>query len=148
MGEVAPGTSMAVDAISALILALDSKNSTTRSNVIKALGKFGKAAEAALGRLQAIQDSDKELASTARNAIDRIEGKAPPDAPRRKRGGGRRGSDAPARPLNPRIARSGLESRPVEAEPVAEGAAVGPDRPTSRTTSAFDPAPIAGRFRG
>jgi HEAT repeat protein len=95
LGAIAPGTSEAPKAIAALVVALDSKDSDpskghdTRINAAVALGKFGPAAKDVLPRLVELGgDPDKEVASAAKAAADRIEGKTPPDAPRRKRGGG------------------------------------------------------------
>ena len=92
LGAIAPGTPSASPAIAALAAALDSKNSDTRFNAAVALGKFGPAASGVVPRLREFgADPNKEFASAANLAADRVEGKAPPEAPRRKnRGGGAR----------------------------------------------------------
>ncbi len=89
LGDVAPESAKAGDAIAALISALDAKTPATRSNAIIALGRFGPAASAALPKLKEIGDANPDLAASIKTASDRIEGKIPTEAPQRK--GGRRG---------------------------------------------------------
>ena len=89
LGAIAPGTPSAPKAIASLAAALDSKDKATRINSAAALGRFGPAASDALPRLGGLAgDPDKDLASAAQGAADRVEGKVPVDAPRRKNAGG------------------------------------------------------------
>ena len=93
LGEIAPGTVSAPQAIAALALALDAKDPNMRIASATALGRFGPAASDVLPRLRELGgDANKGVASAAKAVGDLIEGKAPPAAPRRKNagGGGRR----------------------------------------------------------
>jgi HEAT repeat protein len=92
LADIAPGTDRANDAIAALTAALDSTDVETRMAAVTALGRFGPAAVAVLPKLQAIAEARKDDAQASTDiklAIDRVEGKVPPEAPRRK--GQRRG---------------------------------------------------------
>jgi HEAT repeat protein len=94
LGDVAPGTERAGEAISALITALDAKDVGLRRAVARALLKFGPAASTALPRLQELaNDPDPSVVLAAKAASDRIEGKTQPESARRK-GQGRRGKSA------------------------------------------------------
>ena len=93
LGDIAPGTERAGEAIAALTSALDAKDQGTRMAAAQGLGRFGPAAVAALPKLLEIGEdkaAGAEFAATVKSASDRIEGKTPPDSPRRK-GQGRRG---------------------------------------------------------
>jgi HEAT repeat protein len=91
LGDIGPGSPMASDAIAALTSALDAKTSATRANAVEAIGRFGPAASSARSRLKEVAEADKDLTATVKTAIDRIEGKIPPDTPRRRGGRGGRG---------------------------------------------------------
>jgi HEAT repeat protein len=95
LGDIGPGSPRANEAIAALISALDAKVATTRSNAVAALGRFGPASIAAMPRLKELAEADKDLAAPVKMAIDRIEGKIPPDPPRRRGGGGGGGRGRP-----------------------------------------------------
>jgi len=103
LGDIAPGTDQAGDAIAALTAAIDSADGKRRLAVISALGQFGPAAASLLPRLRLVLEDktiDRQYASAVQNTADRIEGKTPVDAPRRK--GQRRGnSGASPKPAKP-----------------------------------------------
>ena len=99
LGDIAPGTERAGEAITALASALDSNDPVTRMAAVKGLAKFGPAASSALPRLREIgedKNAGADSASEVKLATDRIEGKVPPESPRRK-GQGRRGRGGPTR---------------------------------------------------
>ena len=92
LADVAPGTDHASDAIAALTAALDSTDGNTQLAAVTAVGRFGPAAAAALPKLQALgaaKGNSVGASAAIKLATDRVEGKAPPEAPRRK--GQRRG---------------------------------------------------------
>jgi HEAT repeat protein len=90
LGDIAPGSPKAPEAIAALVAALDAKAPETRSSAVLAIGRFGTAASTAIPRLKEVGEANPNLAASIKTTIDRLEGKAPPEAPRRKgaRGGG------------------------------------------------------------
>jgi HEAT repeat protein len=90
LSEVAPGTPKAPEAIASLVGSLEAKSAETRSSVVVALGRFGKAAEATIPRLKEFSEANPDLSASIKTTIDRLEGKAPPEAPRRKGAGGAR----------------------------------------------------------
>ena len=90
LGDIAPGSDRAVEAITALTSALDAEFDFTRMAAVEALGKFGPAAIAALPRLKELgQGAAGDLAAAVKLASDRIEGKVPVEVPRRQGGRGR-----------------------------------------------------------
>lgn len=95
LGDIAPGTDRAGEAIASLASAIDANDPEIRTAAVEALGKFGSAASAALPRLREIaegKDPDAGLVAAVRTASDRIEGKISPESSRRKgRGRGRGG---------------------------------------------------------
>lgn len=91
LGDIGPDSPMANDAIAALISALGAKSHGTRLNAVTSLGRFGPAAVAAIPKLKEAAEADKELETAVKTAIDRLEGKSPPEAPQRKGGRGGRG---------------------------------------------------------
>ena len=98
LGEIAPGTEKATEAIAALTSALGAKESSVRRASAEALGKFGPAASSAVPRLRELdKDPERDVKRAAGAAADRIEGKAPAESPRRKGQGGR-GRGGAARP--------------------------------------------------
>jgi hypothetical protein len=81
LGELAPGTASAPQALQALIAALDAKPGGTRGWAVDSLGRFGPKASAAIPRLRTLlEDSDRFVAMNAKAAIASIEGKAGPRA--------------------------------------------------------------------
>jgi HEAT repeat protein len=90
LGDIAPGTPKAPEAIASLVEALGARAAETRSSVVVALGRFGKAAEAVIPRLKEFGEANPDLSASIKTTIDRLEGKAPPDGPRRKGAGGAR----------------------------------------------------------
>jgi HEAT repeat protein len=88
LGDIAPATAKAPDAIAALVAALDAKSAETRSSAVAALGRFGTAASTAIPRLKELAEASADLAPAIKTTIDRLEGKIPPEAPRRNRAGG------------------------------------------------------------
>ena len=93
LGDVGPGSAQAADAITVLISALGAKAPETRKSALVALGRFGPEAARALPEIKKLGETEKDLTPDIKTATDRIEGKIPADAPRRK--GGRRGGGAP-----------------------------------------------------
>jgi HEAT repeat protein len=93
LGDIAPGTERAVEAVIALTSAVDANDPAIRIAAIKGLARFGPLASAALPRLREVagdQGMATDVTTVVQTTIDRIEGKAPPESPRRK-GQGRRG---------------------------------------------------------
>jgi HEAT repeat protein len=90
LGNIAPGSPTTPEAIAALVAALDAKAPETQSSAVVALGRFGTSGATAIPRLKEVKEANPSLATSIQTTIDRLEGKAPPEAPRRKggRGGG------------------------------------------------------------
>ncbi len=79
IGQIAPNSESAPQAVAILMRALDSKEWSVRDAAARALGNFGKGASAALPRLRGLEhDSEKNVRDTATTALAAIE--APPDA--------------------------------------------------------------------
>jgi HEAT repeat protein len=79
LGELAPVSASAPQAIQALLAALDARQSGTRGWAVDSLGQFGSKAAAAIPRLRTlVDDSDRFVAMNAKAAIASIEGKAKP----------------------------------------------------------------------
>ncbi|HZW32916.1 MAG TPA: HEAT repeat domain-containing protein [Isosphaeraceae bacterium] len=96
LGELAPGSASAPQAIRALIAALDAKQGGIRGWAADSLGQFGPNASAAIPRLRTLlDDSDAFVATKAKAAMASIEGKTGPSQAA-ARTSGRRPSD-PAR---------------------------------------------------
>jgi HEAT repeat protein len=81
LGELAPDSASAPQAIQALTRALDARYGGTRGWAVDALGRFGPRAAAAGPRVRTLlADSDQFVARNAKTALDAIEGKTQPRA--------------------------------------------------------------------
>jgi HEAT repeat protein len=102
LGDLAPGTERASEAIAALTSAVDAEDLRMRIAAVNGLARFGPLASSALPRLRELvkdEGADAALKAAVQSATDQIEAKTPPTSPRRK-GQGRRAQDAMA-PVQP-----------------------------------------------
>jgi HEAT repeat protein len=95
LGEVAPDSASAPQAIQALIAALETQQSAIRGWAAESLGQFGPKAASAIPRLRTlVDDSNRFVAGNAKAAIASIEGKAKPRQAAAKAPGNRPASAA------------------------------------------------------
>jgi HEAT repeat protein len=70
LGQIAPNTAAAPEAVAALVRALDAKDRWLRPSALKALSRFGRDASVAIPKLQALQkDSDAGVQSAAASSL-------------------------------------------------------------------------------
>jgi HEAT repeat protein len=81
LGQIAPNSPAAPDAVAVLILALDEQSPSKRQEAIEALGHFGTDAAAAVPKLQALQaDRDASIRDAAAKSLAALEAPSQPDA--------------------------------------------------------------------
>ncbi len=81
LGQIAPNSPAAPDAVAVLIRALDEKDPSNRLGAIEALGHFGTDAAAAIPKLQALQaDRDTSIRDAAAKSLAALEAQSPADA--------------------------------------------------------------------
>ncbi len=112
LGDLAPGTERAGEAIAALTSALDAKDPGTRTAAVKSLGRFGPAASAALPKLRQFVERRVRRRGQVRDRPDRGEDPARLPPPQRAQ------TSNPERP-DPAVTRSGNEPAP---RPAGRGA--------------------------
>jgi HEAT repeat protein len=88
LGRLGPGSAAESDAVKALIRSLNSEDASIRQLAAESLGRFGKAAEAAVPKLRELKANDRarQVARTYTDALAAIEGKPAPPSGSKKKG--------------------------------------------------------------
>jgi HEAT repeat protein len=83
LGQIAPNSPAAPDAVAVLIRALDEQNRSNRLQALEALGHFGTDAAAAIPKHQALHaDPDRSIRDAAAKSLAALEVQSQPDAGR------------------------------------------------------------------